>query len=600
MVSLLVAALSIGCAAELPVRNYRPGDPRLRDARLEIVGPSTRTLGHGERTELEVRYLFEDGEPIVGAPIAFRFVGAEVGANHGARDVEKGADGHARVRLVAGSSDARFDVEAAAPEGEPVRFLVQVAGPASALTGSISIEMSYAGRETLTRFVPYLYRGANCETLAASTASLPPAERMGAHVARLTDRPGFVGVAPGADWTVAVVAESFGEIAGFGCTVGVRVEARRETLVSIEILDLAPSFRFEGTYDLNNQFDFAGALPPSVETAVRVLDELTDDQDIRGNPATEDWGQDPGAFVVDFAMRTTCAWECRPGENYASCSRINHGWGDIRAVYVEDFTSWSGAQPRFFGGCGAWELAARPAQQFVNMQIGTYVPEVVLRFIDAAGALARAVTNARIRSVLELRPAGTPDGAADFTHTLVSMEVRLRDLGGAERFFTFDLAEAGVSSARGTGRARVDGEWLVVPAHGIELSFAALVRHVWRRGLLPLFGFASTHDMLAHWIDCDAIADALARDVGVLSRGQYFDACRAGLEAAGDFVDDRIGAIAGGGMARLELSGRARGADWTTARVAQRLEMGRWMGSFREGAASGEVGASFTGALRVR
>ena len=589
-VHLLALLLCAGCSAELSPGNYDPGDPRLENAVLDVIPPSTFNLRYEEEVDLRVLYHFEDGEPISGAPIEFAMSDPGADAALAGRSVVTGADGVAAMRLRAGLSNARFDVTATPPRGEPVRFVVAINDEDA---GSIVVEMSYGGREAFDRFAPYLFHGVDCATL--SPDALPMALEIGAPVGRITDRPGFVGVPAREGYVVAVVAELGGEPAGFGCTVGVDVARNRETIATVRILDWTPPIGFEGVYDLRNTFDFTGAVPESVATALHILDELTDDQSLAGNPATEDWGQDPGAFVTDIAMRQTCHWECMGGEDYSSCSQINHRLGDLRALYNEDFTSWSGAQSRFFGGCAAWEIAARESQIWINDQIGTYVPEIVLRFIDAAGDLSRAITMAQIQSVLSLFD--RVDGVIPFTHELVRMDVTLRDLGGAPHPFVFDLEDAGVTMRRAMASATASGDELIIPMHTFQIHFGELVRYIYLNGLLPLFGFSSSSEMLMSWIDCESIATALYEASDLLSRMQYLDACNTGVDAAGDFIDDNIAGLIDS-AAVLTLSGSARGTELTPDGVAQRLEMGAWTGSWDEAGTSATITGTFVGMLR--
>ena len=161
---------------------------------------------------------------------------------------------------------ASFSIVATPPVGNSVTFLINVSQED---VGSISISMRYTGDQTLDDFTPYLFRGVSCDAL--DPARLPTAERIGSPVRDIPDRPGFVGIPPGTDYVVAVTGNISGAPAAFGCRVGVEVRAGEETLVNIDLMDLEATVRFEGTYDLSNQFNFAGVLPPSVETALLVL-----------------------------------------------------------------------------------------------------------------------------------------------------------------------------------------------------------------------------------------------------------------------------------------------------------------------------------------
>lgn len=586
----LLTLLVVACAADQGAPSFDRNDPRLETALLEVVPPSTFNLRFEEEVDLKVRYLYEDGEPVSGAPIEFAIDGAATESTLAGRTVVTGDDGVATMRLRAGLRNERFTVTATPPVGLPVMFLAAINDEDA---GSIVVEMSYAGTQAFDGFTPYLLDSVDCATL--NPEMLPAFIERGAPVPRVVDRPGFVGVPARAGYVVAVVADIAGEAAGFGCTVGVDVMRNRETVARVTIMDYAPPLRFEGIYDLRNAFDFGGALPASVDTALNVLDELTDDQALDGDPAMEDWGQDPGAFVTDFIMRQTCHWECMAGEDYSSCSQINHRLGDLKLLYTEDFTGWSGAQARFFGGCGGWEIAARETQIFVNDQIGTYVPEVVLRFLDAAGDLSRAVTMAQIQSVLTLDAAS--EGMIPFRHELVTMEVTLRDLGGTTHPFVFDLADAGVSMRSATALGMALGDELLIPAHTFQIHFGELVRFIYLRGLLPLFGYSSTADMLADWVDCAPIATTLEEEIGYADYDTYFMYCEDAVDIAGDFVDANIAGLIDV-AAVLTISGSARGGELSTDGIPQRLEMGLWTGSWDEAGAGATIDGTFVGMRR--
>jgi len=589
--------LVIGCANGGDP--YDPDDPRLDQARLEIVGSNTFNLRPGQSQDLRVRYVYDDGTAISGAPIDFEIEGVTDSRLNAGR-VNTDDDGIALITLDAGTTETTFSVVATPPVGNSVTFLINVS---TEDVGSIAISMRYTGEETHDDYVPYLFRATSCDTL--DPGRLPTADRIGSPVRDIRDRPGFVGIPPATDYVVAVVANIAGTPAAFGCRVGVEVRAGEETLVNIDLMDIEATVRFEGTYDLSNRFNFAGVLPPSVERALLVLGELTDDQDIDGNPATEDWGQDPGAFILDIMMRLTCAWECMGGEDYDSCGGFTsdrHQFGDIAGLYQENFTSWSGAESRFFGGCGGYELGGRAIQNFINNAVAGYVPEVVTRFLDAAGDLSRAITDARIQSALILEPMDE-FGDIPFDHRLLIMEVALRDLGGMENFFMFEMREVGLTELSRTGLARGLGETLSLPAHSFELHLGRLVQYIYLEGLLPLFGFESTTDMLRTWIDCRDVAGAIHSAImGVtdrLSEAQYEMYCNQGLDAAGDYVDNNIADLIDI-PATMTISGTARGTELSTEGIAQQLEEGVWTGSWDEMGVSDTIDGSFTGIRRVR
>lgn len=583
-------ATGAGCAGD-DAPPFNPDDPRLMNARLEFVSMSAQSLRHNASTDLTVRYVLDDGTPIDAAPIAFAITGTAGGASLSARTADTSPDGDATIRLTSGATDATFGVTVTPPRGNAITFDITVL---EAESGGIVVQMSYIGMTAFDRFRPFLFRGLNCAGL--NPAMLPTADRAASPATRITERPSFAGVTPATNWTVAVVADFMGAPRAFGCADNIPVDAGMVSTVAIALNDLTPPVRFEGVYDLDNRLDFAGVLPPSVASGIALLDELTDDDNIAGSAATMDYGQDPGAFVLDFAMRETCHWQCLAGEDYGSCSEIDHATGDIAQLYKQDFTRWSGAQSAFFGGCGAWETAGIPAQNLINDQINAIVPSVIVHIAQMLGDIARAIDQAHIRSVLTLSP---PVGnMVPLNHQLVTMEIPIHNLSGALTTYTVTLSDAGFRTLRASTMATVDGTTLLIPAHQFDIDFGLLLRYVWLHGVLPLLGHTSTAEMLRSWIDCTSVGASLASSVGVLSASSYTSACSAGISAAGALIDTSIGGLVPGD-GRLTLMGRATGTMIGSDHIAQRLDMGTWTGAWGEMTMEMPITGTFTGARRT-
>ncbi len=592
--SLAAAFLVVGgasCSGD-SAPPFNPDDPRLMNARLEFVSMQAQSLRHNAAVDLTVRYVLEDGTPISAAPIAYAIAGTGGGAVLSARSADTSPDGEATIRLTAGNMDASFGVTVTPPRGNAITFDLVVL---EAESGGIVVRMSYIGMTAFDRFRPFLFRGLDCTALNAMM--LPTADRAASPATRITDMPSFAGVTPATNWTVAVVADFMGSPRAFGCADGIPVTAGMVSTVIIALTDLTPPTQFVGVYDLDNHFDFAGALPPTVDTAINIVDELTDDDNIDGSATTMDYGQDPGAFVVDFAMRETCHWECAGGEDYASCSETNHRLGDISALYTRDFTSWSGAQSAFFGGCGAWETAGNPAQILVNDQVDALVPGIIRNIATMIGDVARAIDQAHIRSVLTLSPA--VGNMVPLDHQLVTMEIPIHNLSGTLTTYTLTLADVGLRTLRATVTATVDGTTLMIPAHMFELDYGRLVQYIWLHGVLPLLGYTSSADMLRAWVDCDSVGTSLAMSVGILSESAYRSACSAGLTAAGLTLDTSLGGLVPGD-GRLTIAGRATGAGIGTDHIATRLEMGTWTGAWGESMMEMPITGTFTGMRRAR
>ncbi len=585
--SLLASLLLAGCSDD-PGTTTMPTD----GARLVAVSDLTQALRFDDRTDLTVRYEQADGTVVSGASLDWEISGFAGDSIIEARQTQTDGAGMSTIGLTAGAAPVTFTVRVTPPVGDALEFQIAVTDEDS---GSIRVDIGYtgSGAAPFDSYEAFLFDGTPCSSF--DPASLPTALIAATPVTRLSQSPGFVPVAVGSNYTVAVQAKEAGTVTGFGCTAGIAVTNAAETRVGVAIEDIEIQLIVEGIYELENSFDFAEGLPGSVRKGVDLIDELTDDANIDGNEATMDYGQDPGAFLVDFAMRETCAWECRSGEDYDSCSEDNHRQGDISALYLQNFSSWDSAESRFFSGCAAWETAAIPAQNLINDQVAMVLPDSVTTWSVIAGDLARAINQARFSSRLTVDQPS--DGAATFIHELLDMKVTIHDLDGVAHERSFDVLAAGLGSRPRSADVMiiVDGNRVELPMHGFDLDFGVLVRYIYVNEILPLLGYTSSADMLADWIDCDTVGASLASSVGILSAMQYADACRTGLTTAGTFLDVGVdGLIGAEGV--LTLQGTATAGNPLPDGTATTLTSGIWMGGWGEATGeSGDVGGTFTG-----
>lgn len=617
LAALSAIAVLLGCAQEMPID---PEDPRFMNARVEVVGASAVNLRYGEVADLQVRYVDSEGEPIGGAVLDWAIEGSDGGARLGALESVTGEDGTAFMTLTAGDTDGMFTVAITPPAGAGAGFDVSVSDSEQ---GSLTVFMTYPGTRPLVTFDAFLLEDTDCASI--DFASLPAGLRSAPTVTDVNDNPAFAGLAPGSGYGVVVLARTARHLAAAGCRDMVSVQAREDTQVNVTLENQPIPPSFVGEWDLDNQLDFGGALPPSVDTFLNVIGEIGDDDatDAMGRPSRErtdldgdgiapEYGVDPGAFAVDLAMRQTCHWECRSGEDYDTCSEINHRTGDLELVYEESFQFWSGAQSRFRGGCGSWDFVLADAQTLVNDQVAMVLPDFALAWTQLSADLANAVTNAHILSELTINDGTSNEFQVPIEHELVEMVVPFRDPmsspPGMAREVTFALADAGVTGLLATETSTVDGTTLNIPRHSFTLPLGRITLYIYRNVLLQeIFGVSSTGALLASWLDCNALATSLYNSIESLifpfpvpvSESTLAGYCTTALNEAGTLLENQLaGSI--DEMGTLSLEGSATGAaiDDDTGAVG-RLEAGVWMGTFEEASMSADVTGTFTGMRAV-
>lgn len=573
---------------------YAPNTPA--SPTLELLVAANQTLEFEQVTDIAVRYYDADtGEGIADAPISYAIVGDGVGSKLGALQATTNQAGEARVSLTAGSNNGSFTVEVTPPKGISVSVQIVISDQP---IGSLEVTMTYLGVLPLENLSPQIHQGVACSGLDPN-ALPPPWKTADPLPDSIDDTVSWSGIDVASDYAVTVTGQVGPSIRAFGCVDNIDVQQSQTTQVKVALADLDFPGPVLGTYELVNQLDFGDTLPGSVGKAIDLLDELTDDQNIDCDLKTQDYGQDPGAFLTDFVMRQTCHWECLPGEDFDTCSEINHGLGDIGALCRENMMFWKGGQPAFFGGCGAWEVGAPWLQEQINSYIEANVPNGILAFSMMGGDLARAINKAKIYSELDVQQGS--DTSQPMTHRLRQMEVLLHDMSGVEHVYLFDLDNVGLKSLQANATVTVDGTVVTIPKHEFALSYGKLVQYIYQNGLLPLFGFTSTTDMFSSWVDCMELAQWLVVNAAwvPMSVSGWNGFCEAGIQLAGTTFDSQLaGAIKDEGT--LELEGTCSAEDINiVTNIASTLADGIWAGNWGESSGgSGNVTGTFSGTLK--
>jgi hypothetical protein len=458
--------------------------------------------------------------------------------------------------------------------------------------------MTYSGTKTFTEFEAILYPNTACNIL--NPFSLPSGLKQ-ATVSTIAAQPQFASLAVGS-YSVAVIAKVGAELAGFGCVGNLTVSAGKNTDAPVAIADIP--VRYSGVYLLDNQFNLTGALPPSVSGPVTLLTEVDDDHDLNNENNSHGNGQyglDPAAFLLDFIFRELCRWECGSGQDFGSCSQSNHPKGDLSALYLHNFQSWSPAKPYFFGLCGGLDLPLANntfvhywLQEQVQSAVTAIVPGVVLNFAQIVSDLSAVFTNMRIKSQLTLVDVG-PHTTGTFQHVLLTLTVPLHDLSGKATQVEVKLTDVGLTNLSYSGGATTQNDKLQIPTHAFQLPFGKILQYIYLKLVLPALGYTSTGQMFQTWVDCTQVGTWINQQIPILPASQYAAFCTAGLQAAGAWIENQIQNVTSAKTV-FEIQGSCEaGAPLGPERLAQTLVNGVWTGKITEGAFTGPLTGTFTG-----
>jgi hypothetical protein len=253
-----------------PVRE--PRDPP-DEAVLELVGDDRRALSFGEESELQVRYLMPDGDPIDAGVVSFALIGSTAGSSLQQLDVVTDDSGMALNTLLAGDQAGSFQVRVAADGAEPLYLDVAVSDQGF---GSVLVMANYVGSRFVERRTVVAQADVGCEEAA---------RRPGDPMQTLTEfgPARFVALPAERSYAISVFAEGPGALPmARGCTDGVFVKADREVSVTVTFTDepLSLDGRFETHFELDS------AAPAQVlADAIRQAGTTLVESDANGDPA---------------------------------------------------------------------------------------------------------------------------------------------------------------------------------------------------------------------------------------------------------------------------------------------------------------------------
>jgi hypothetical protein len=610
--ALALCLTLFGCNSSTPVSpDSGPGgdDQMVPDAScslsLAAVTGTTVNLPVGQKADLAVRLSNCRGDTPSGQTATFVIKGTANGSTLSASSAQTDAGGVAKIQITGGQTAATFQVEATVDGATPT-VVFQINVTAKPL-GNIDVTIAYAVppgmyAKQFTAFQANLYSNQACANF--DPFNLPAAQQQSAVVTSLADTMHLTNLVEDA-FTVVLTGKSSADILAWGCSAGVSVTGGQTKSITVTLTDLPVVY--SGAYDLNNQFDLTGAMPPSVASVISILSEIGDDHDLynyNNANGTSQYGLDPAAFLLDFVYRQFCHWECKSGEDFDTCSQINHPQGDISALYMHDFASWND-KPLFWGLCGALQLPVGTindevftwVNQQLQTQINNAVPKQVAALIQLISDVASVFKKMSIQSTLTL--GGASHTSPGYTHELKTLTLTVHDLNGIQLTKVVKLSDAGLTNLSYTGTATNQDDVLQIPKHTFQLSFGKLLLYLWNNVVLSTLGYTSTANMFAAFLDCTAVGNWLYQQIGstlpIFPASTYKGFCDLGLQVAGAFVDNAI-QTSTSTTATMEIQGScSAGTPLGAGRLALKLVNGTWTGTLKEGTWSKPITGTFTG-----
>jgi len=586
--ALMTGAVLWGCSGNDAGVGADGGDgnwPGNCQPQLYLVSAQHVIVPMGMSAELKVRYAC-GGTPLPGSLVGFAIEGEAKGSALSSSNVQTDAEGVATVTLLAGNAPTSFEVHVSAEHAQTLVIDVDVSSPTN---GTIVVFMKYGGQIAFNEFKAYLFEGRDCT--AIDPFAVTGAMREAPAVAALSATPTFTEVPARTNYTVAVVAKQQGKVLGYGCTPGLIVNGGQTTNADVTINDIP--ITYQGVYLLDNHFDMAGTLPPDVANIVHIFDEMSDDHEVEGSVAKDQWGIDPAAFLLDFVYRQFCKWECtNANPSWDDCTPGTHPTGDLKETYRRlqgktAFMNWSGCQPRVTALCGIldpfWGVT-----QFVQQQVQATIPAELINISEVVGDIARAIDKMHVTSTLSLVDV-RPGRQGNFTHTLKTMLLDLHDLNGTVHHYEVDLAAAGVGNLSYSGNTTTQNDELLIPEHTFLLKFGLLFQYIYKNYLLPLLGCQppnnTTACLFGKIVNCqdvgqwlyDGCTDMFGVGICPVSASDFASYCTAGLTVAGTYVDATMATWISD-ETRFTLQGSASAGTLNDHREALTLKDGVWHG----------------------
>jgi hypothetical protein len=138
---------------------------------------------------------------------------------------------------------------------------------------------------------------------------------------------------------------------------------------------------------------------------------------------------------------------------------------------------------------------------------------------------------------------------------------------------------------------------VTMAAHDMPLSYGAVLRLALDNAIIPLIDPNATdlNSLLTDYVDCSAVGEYAADEIGIGTASMYESACKAGLTAAANLIYSEISKIDASALTFGE-TGIAKGLDKDHDGKVDTIQTGVWSGNLTYGTAPSTLtGAKFNG-----
>lgn len=561
-----------GPRPDMTVREDMNNNPVLGARELQVVGDTSIIVERGARADVRIRLVGFDVQTqaeraIPGQRITMKMLDP-TGANVTATGVEGSllttgrADtsdlGVATFALAAGQRDARFSLEASvdgADDIAPVYINVIVARPGA---GGMFVKVNYAsqpgrynndflGGRLTSRVSLYgnpsgdnYVAGPDCATLATVIATAPPAY-FAQDIAPFDPARDSVSIddSDGNSFTVSAVIMKNDKPVGFGCVDAVPIEGGAVANVSVDVYDLPlgfgkPPFRVRNEFNLQSLLEATrGDMSAELPGALGIISDVLDVLRLIGSDDPDRGGQ---------LIEVVCA---------------------------------------YFGDASLCDILERVGSRVVGNALDL-IPEEVQQIFDVISDVLTIVSELTIVGEIEFS-AEYPDEQLRLVGENINRWSRFSFVwrrgcqgGDCERSFPISaISAADQQVIEGLFVGRVDGDDLILEAHGMRFRYGLLILAVAEQWIFPQIlqtqGPISFEDFLGTLLagPCQAVDDF------VNSPGLCQDILVASLS---DLLIDQVARLQFEPN-QFQLQGTSFYADTDGDLRVDRLNGGTWVGT---------------------